>query len=72
MVIGFLNFPAPESRTILGSARASRAVSGALAGSSQDTICSSVLAVLVEIATRKAGRRGRRAGHARRVRSPTL
>jgi len=56
----------------LGSARASRAVSGALAGNSLKGNDSMVVALLFDGSALIAARRGRRAEHARRVRSPIL
>jgi hypothetical protein len=56
----------------LGSARASRAVSGALAGNSLAANGSVVFALLLDDSTLMAARRGRRAQHAKRVRCPIL
>jgi hypothetical protein len=68
----FPNYPTRDVRIFLGSARASRAVSCALAGNSLEGNDSIVLTRLFDGSALIAARRGRRAGHARRVRSPIL
>ena len=55
---------------VLGSARAPRPVSGARAGNSLGGKHSMLLAVLFSGSALMAARRGHRAEHARRVRSP--
>ena len=57
---------------VLGSARASRAVSGALAGNFVEDNDLTVLVLLFGGSMAMAARRGRRAGHAWRVRSPII
>jgi hypothetical protein len=69
MMFLFSNLRARDSRTLPGSARASRAVSGALAENFLGNNCLLALAPLFEISTSEAARRGRRAEHARRMRS---
>ncbi|PYK36604.1 MAG: hypothetical protein DME60_14510 [Verrucomicrobia bacterium] len=66
----FPNFLACDARTLPGNARASRAVTGALAGNSRYANRSRAFTVSLNISTPGAARRGRRAEQARRVRSP--
>jgi hypothetical protein len=72
MMFLFGNLSARDARTIPGSARASRAVSGALAGNTMQSNHSRPVAKLPMIFTSAAVRRERRAVHTRRVRSPIL
>jgi len=62
---------ARDSR-VMGSARASRAVSGALAGNSLEANDSMLLTPPFGGFTVVVARRGRCTGHARRVRSPIV
>jgi hypothetical protein len=57
---------------VLGSARAPRAVAGALAGNSLAGNDSMMLALLFRGSALTTAPQGRRAEHARRVRSPIL
>jgi hypothetical protein len=61
-----------KSPSLLGSARAPRAVSGAPAGNSLQPDRSQIHAWPWNNFTRDAARRGRRSEHARRVRAPII